>query len=158
MSNGVSMYACTSFAPLVDSESKILILGSMPGVKSLTEQEYYAHPRNRFWQLLALLLGEDNPADYVDKKAMLKSIALRCGIRWATASARAAWIVILKVKCPMIFVDYWSSILIFKLFFVMVVRLALRSKNILSKACLDLCIFTICHPQVRPMHARIWRL
>lgn len=72
MSNGVSMYACTSFAPLVDSESKILILGSMPGVKSLTEQEYYAHPRNRFWQLLALLLGEDNPADYVAKKAMLK--------------------------------------------------------------------------------------
>ena len=72
MSNGVSMYACTSFASLVDSESKILILGSMPGVKSLTEQEYYAHPRNRFWQLLALLLGEDNPADYVDKKAMLK--------------------------------------------------------------------------------------
>ena len=73
MSNGVSMYACTSFAPLVDSESKILILGSMPGVKSLTEQEYYAHPRNRFWQLLALLLGEDNPTDYVTKKAMLKN-------------------------------------------------------------------------------------
>ena len=150
MSNGVSMYACTSFAPLVDSESKILILGSMPGVKSLTEQEYYAHPRNRFWQLLALLLGEDNPADYVDKKAMLKKhrVAL-----WDTLGYCER-----KGKCPMIFVDYWSSILIFKLFFVMVVRLALRSKNILSKACLDLCIFTICRLQVRPMHARIWRL
>ena len=72
MSDAVRMYACESFAPLVDDESKILILGSMPGVKSLTEQEYYAHPRNRFWQLLALLLGEDNPADYVAKKAMLK--------------------------------------------------------------------------------------
>ena len=43
MSDAVRMYACESFAPLVDDESKILILGSMPGVKSLTEQEYYAH-------------------------------------------------------------------------------------------------------------------
>ena len=72
MSDAIRMYACESFAPLVDDESKILILGSMPGVKSLTEQEYYAHPRNRFWQLLALLLGEDNPTDYVTKKAMLR--------------------------------------------------------------------------------------
>lgn len=72
MSDAIRMYACESFAPLVDDESKILILGSMPGVKSLTEQEYYAHPRNRFWQLLAFLLNEQNPDGYSAKKALLK--------------------------------------------------------------------------------------
>jgi len=37
-----------SFAPLISTSSKILILGSLPGVKSLRENEYYAHPQNRF--------------------------------------------------------------------------------------------------------------
>lgn len=50
------MSACKSFAPIVDEHSRILILGSMPGIKSLEQQEYYAHPQNRFWRLLALLL------------------------------------------------------------------------------------------------------
>lgn len=72
------MSRCQSFAPLVDVDSKILILGSMPGVKSLQEQEYYAHPQNRFWRLLALLLQEPAPLDYAEKKAMLarRGIAL----------------------------------------------------------------------------------
>ncbi|MEN9889760.1 MAG: hypothetical protein RLY78_55 [Pseudomonadota bacterium] len=43
--------------PLVDSGTQLLILGSFPGVASLTRQQYYAHPRNLFWPLLADLLG-----------------------------------------------------------------------------------------------------
>ena len=43
---------CKSFTPSIDNNSKILILGSMPGVKSLKEQQYYAHPQNRFWKVL----------------------------------------------------------------------------------------------------------
>ena len=39
---------CKSFKPSIDNNSKILILGSMPGIKSLEEQQYYAHPQNRF--------------------------------------------------------------------------------------------------------------
>lgn len=65
------MSQCQSFAPLAGAGSKILILGSMPGVKSLQEQEYYAHPQNRFWKLLALLLNEPTPQDYAAKKALL---------------------------------------------------------------------------------------
>ncbi len=65
------MATCISFAPLVDDDSCILILGSMPGVKSLQEQEYYAHKQNRFWRLMALLLGEDLPVTYEAKCAML---------------------------------------------------------------------------------------
>ena len=40
------------FNPIVDENSKVLILGSMPGVKSLKESEYYAHPRNAFWKIM----------------------------------------------------------------------------------------------------------
>ena len=65
------MSACKSFAPITDEDSRILILGSMPGIKSLEQQEYYAHPQNRFWRLLALLLQEDAPQDYTAKQALL---------------------------------------------------------------------------------------
>ena len=65
------MSECKSFAPLVDNKCKILILGSMPGVKSLTMQEYYAHPQNRFWKLMALLLGAELPTTYAAKCALL---------------------------------------------------------------------------------------
>lgn len=65
------MSECQSFAPLVDDTCRVLILGSMPGKKSLAMQQYYAHPQNRFWKLLALLLNETAPAEYGEKCAML---------------------------------------------------------------------------------------
>lgn len=65
------MSECVSFAPLVDDECRVLILGSMPGRRSLDMQEYYAHPQNRFWRLLALLLNEEMPTNYNDKCALL---------------------------------------------------------------------------------------
>lgn len=43
----------------------------MPGIKSLGQQEYYAHPQNRFWRLLALLLDEAVPQDYTAKQVLL---------------------------------------------------------------------------------------
>lgn len=70
------MNNCKSFKPSIDSNSKILILGSMPGVKSLEQQQYYAHPQNRFWKVMAQICNESNLAkfDYALKlKTLLKN-------------------------------------------------------------------------------------
>ena len=50
------MSECQSFDPVADTDSRLLILGSMPGVRSLQMQQYYGHPQNRFWPLVTMLL------------------------------------------------------------------------------------------------------
>jgi len=62
----------SSFPPIIDQHSKILILGSIPGVKSLEKQQYYGHPQNKFWKIIFELLSEKFTDDYVDKINILK--------------------------------------------------------------------------------------
>lgn len=61
-----------SFAPIVPPHSKLLLLGSLPGDRSLQESQYYAHPQNRFWKTLALLLNVSIPIDYPQRIALLQ--------------------------------------------------------------------------------------
>ncbi len=62
-----------SFAPIIDEKSRILILGSMPGIESLRKQEYYGHPRNQFWKIIYELFGEPLDGNYERKVTFLKS-------------------------------------------------------------------------------------
>lgn len=49
----------TGLPPVLDRTTRVLILGSFPGEKSLSAQQYYAHPRNQFWPLLSAVLTEN---------------------------------------------------------------------------------------------------
>ena len=60
-----------SFEPIYNEDSEILILGTLPSVKSRESQFFYGHPRNRFWDLLATLTGEPLPAGIEEKKSLL---------------------------------------------------------------------------------------
>ena len=57
--------------PVYDENSRILILGSFPSVRSREEGFFYGHPGNRFWNVTAAVFGEDTPRTVAEKKAFL---------------------------------------------------------------------------------------
>jgi len=62
--------------PIVDSSTKVLIVGSMPGKQSLEKQQYYGNPRNHFWPIIGQLLQVEVPEDYCERIALLKKRAI----------------------------------------------------------------------------------
>lgn len=68
---GVYSHITHEFPPVFRQDSKILILGSMPSVKSREQQFYYGHPQNRFWKMLAEILLEDVPETIEEKTQLL---------------------------------------------------------------------------------------
>jgi hypoxanthine-DNA glycosylase len=61
-----------SFAPITSQDANILILGTMPGIKSLELNQYYGHNQNNFWKFMFLILKEDFSNDYQTRKALLQ--------------------------------------------------------------------------------------
>ncbi len=61
-----------SFAPVVDERAHTLVLGSMPGLRSLAASEYYAHPQNAFWRLMGELLGAHREIAYAQRLQILQ--------------------------------------------------------------------------------------
>ena len=60
------------FPPIASPDSRVLILGSMPGRASLAAGQYYAHPRNAFWPIMGSLLDFDASRDYPARVDALK--------------------------------------------------------------------------------------
>lgn len=60
-----------TFEPIYDENSKVLILGTFPSVKSRENQFYYGHPQNRFWKVLAKIFECDIPQTIEEKKKLL---------------------------------------------------------------------------------------
>ena len=64
-------FAVHPIPPFYGADSKILILGSFPSVKSRESGFFYGHPQNRFWKTLACVFGAETPGTVVEKKAFL---------------------------------------------------------------------------------------
>ena len=65
-------------------QARVLIVGSMPSVKSLADSEYYAHPRNAFWPVMFEIFGVEPTRDYEAKKALIRDHGLAL---WDAAQA-----------------------------------------------------------------------
>ena len=73
------------FAPHVRRDTRLLILGSLPGAASLAAERYYAHPRNQFWRLMETVIEAPlTPLPYEDRLAQL--LARGVGL-WDTVAA-----------------------------------------------------------------------
>ncbi len=79
-----------SFPPVTDARTRALICGSLPGERSLAARQYYAHPQNQFWRLIAAVIDRaDLPAlPYEARLAAL--LEARIGLWDAVASATRA--------------------------------------------------------------------
>jgi double-stranded uracil-DNA glycosylase len=65
-----------SFPPSIGADCRVLILGSMPGVRSLAAAQYYAHPQNLFWPMMQAVFGVQHSLAYVERMAGLHA----CGV------------------------------------------------------------------------------
>lgn len=63
---------CSSFPPILGRRPALLVLGSMPGARSLAEQRYYAHPRNLFWRAMDEVCGAGPALAYERRVARLR--------------------------------------------------------------------------------------
>ena len=82
------------FPPFFRKDSRILILGSFPSVKSREQRFFYGHPQNRFWKVIAAVFQDDTPVTILEKRAFLErhQIALwdsigRCTIEGSSDSS-----------------------------------------------------------------------
>lgn len=84
-SSGISRVPSTGFEPIAAADARLLILGSLPGQRSLELQQYYGQPRNAFWSILAAVTGVAADAEYAARSAGL--IAARIAVWDVIASA-----------------------------------------------------------------------
>ena len=88
-----------AFGPVVDDQTRLLILGSLPGDASLKAAQYYAHPQNAFWRLIGGVIGRDLVAlPYPDRLEALKGAGV--GLWDVIASAERAGSLDAAIRSP----------------------------------------------------------
>jgi len=60
-----------SFQPIIGNKPKILILGTLPSIKSLELKQYYGNPHNSFWKIIFTIFKQDYSSSYNDKKSLV---------------------------------------------------------------------------------------
>ena len=73
------------FQPVVNKQTRVLILGSHPGVPSLRKQQYYGNPGNAFWRVVFNALQVDDPMDYLERLETLLAHGIGIWDVYATA-------------------------------------------------------------------------
>ncbi len=76
-----------SFPPVAGARTRVLICGSLPGDRSLAAQQYYAHPQNQFWRLIAAVIDRDDLPALPYEARLAALIEARIGLWDAVASA-----------------------------------------------------------------------
>ena len=100
-SEGASDGELLGLAPVIDARTRLVVLGSFPGVASLQAQQYYGHPRNHFWAILAALWTFDlQRADYAQRLAAVRAHGL--GIWDVYASCRRVGSLDSAIEAPVL--------------------------------------------------------
>jgi hypoxanthine-DNA glycosylase len=102
--------------PLISAQTRVLILGSFPGIKSLQNQQYYAHPQNQFWRLVFSIISASSPygicaESYEKRSKCLLQAGLGCWDVYASCErqgsldsairhAQLSDLASLKQRCP----------------------------------------------------------
>jgi hypoxanthine-DNA glycosylase len=73
---GLPAMPLQGFPWVADSAARVLVLGSMPGIASLTAERYYAHPRNLFWDVMGELFGAGRELPYARRLVRLREVGV----------------------------------------------------------------------------------
>jgi hypoxanthine-DNA glycosylase len=77
----------SAFPPVVSPETRVLVLGSLPGEASLAASRYYAHPQNQFWRLVGAVIGREDLASHDYESRLDALLAAGVGLWDTVASA-----------------------------------------------------------------------
>lgn len=98
-----------AFPPFVNHDSKILILGTMPGEKSLQLQEYYGNRGNQFWRLLFTMLDLPVSHEYRDKLQLLEDYRIAVWDVLESCEREGSLDSNIKNECPNDFKSFYAS-------------------------------------------------